>query len=293
MKIAHIGNVAGVGSILARYQKRVGHDTAVFCFDKNTENLFGGKLVDWNGGNKFTRLMTKKRFFGELENYDIWHYHYPYGGLKEALEEHRKKRKYIKHYHGDDLRGKYEDDFCLLSTPDLLRYAPNGVWLPNPIDLDEMASISVDSKNSEVIRLAHYPFYKVYDRENHYNFGELKGCQIVEILNMPHKQVLESIASCDIVIGKILPDMGWFSKFELEGMALGKPVITYVSNDLYEMYRPPIYRTTKETFADDLLSLINNIHEQQRLAGLAREYIKENHDAVKIAHRVEECYQRV
>ena len=42
---------------------------------------------------------------------------------------------------------------------------------------------------------------------------------------MPHLLALNKMSECDIIIGKILPNIGWFGKFELEGMALGKPVI--------------------------------------------------------------------
>ena len=34
-----------------------------------------------------------------------------------------------------------------------------------------------------------------------------------------------TISTCDIVVGKILPSIGWIGKFELEAMALGKPVM--------------------------------------------------------------------
>jgi hypothetical protein len=58
--------------------------------------------------------------------------------------------------------------------------------------------------------------------------------KVVRILDLTHSKALETIANCDVVVGKILPDVGWFGKFELEGMALGKPVIAYVHDVLYE-----------------------------------------------------------
>ena len=51
-----------------------------------------------------------------------------------------------------------------------------------------------------------------------------------------------------------MPEMGWFSTFELEGMVLEKLDIAYVFNKLYEKYKPPIYRTTKDTFEKDLVN---------------------------------------
>jgi hypothetical protein len=51
-----------------------------------------------------------------------------------------------------------------------------------------------------------------------------------------------------------MPEMGWFSTFELAGMVLEILDIAYVSNKLYEKYKPPIYRTTKDTFEKDLVN---------------------------------------
>jgi hypothetical protein len=48
--------------------------------------------------------------------------------------------------------------------------------------------------------------------------------------------------------------MGWFSTFEQAGMVLEILDIAYVSNKLYEKYKPPIYRTTKDTFEKDLVN---------------------------------------
>jgi hypothetical protein len=78
-------------------------------------------------------------------------------------------------------------------------------------------------------------------------------------------QALRIFARSD-VIGKILPDVGWFGKFELEGMGLGKSIITYVSEELYEKYKPPIYRTTKDTFKKDLETIINDRFARIRLS---------------------------
>jgi hypothetical protein len=209
----------------------------------------------------------------------------------------------LKHYHGDDLRGKHENDFCLVSTPDLLQYAPNSKWLPIAIDVDKIELISKKNqqKNSSgIIRVAHYPHYEMYDLGNGDYYTDTltqlqkeNRCEIVRILHFSHVQTLETIATCDIVIGKILPNIGWFGKFELEGMALGKAVIAYVSDELYEKYKPPIYRTTKDTFKYDLENLIGNNIERDRLAKEGHDYIKRYHAVESIAKIVQEYYQKI
>jgi glycosyltransferase involved in cell wall biosynthesis len=296
MRIAHINNVAGVSSSLAKYQRKRGHEADVFVFNRTIHNQFGGNLISyrWN-------LQRKKSVIEKLRPYDVWHYHYPFGSLKKLLEKGLDERVYLKHYHGSDIRGMYDDDFCIVSTPDLLRYARNGKWLPNPIDLEEIESIQemsniVDKGN--VLRVAHYPYYQVY-KEQDYHTEVLADLQnqgkidVIKILGVPHRRSLEIISSCDIVVGKILPRIGWFGKTELEGMALSKPVMAYVSDDLYEKYKPPIFRTTVQTFRKDIESIILDGPERESLGKRAAAYINEHHSADNLIEKLDGYYQKI
>jgi hypothetical protein len=297
MKIAHINNISGIASIIAEQQKRDGHEVDVFVFNDTIFKQFGGsKLNYWSP-------LDRWKLFRNLGRYDIWHYHYPYGSLKRSLEKRKTDKIYLKHYHGNDLRGRLEEDFCLVSTPDLLKYAPKGKWLPNPIDIKEIgATISeLNSSNSKekqedkIAKVAHYPYYKNYSAYDYYSdalsrLQNEKKCEIVNILHQPHLQALRIMASSDVIIGKILPDVGWFGKFELEGMALGKSVITYVSEELYEKYKPPVYRTTKDTFKKDLDLLIEDRFERERLSHEGPRYVRNNHSLESVVKTVMSCY---
>ena len=101
---------------------------------------------------------------------------------------------------------------------------------------------------------------------------------------------MQMIQRSDIVIGKIMPAVGWFGKFELEGMALRKPVIAYVSDYLYEKYRPPIYRTTKETLKEDLIKLMEDEQEINRLSNEGYEYVRKNHSIENIITSLNKYY---
>ncbi len=302
MRIAHINNISGVPSTIAENQKKQGHSVDVFVFNDIIHKQFGGTKVNYRSPIAQWKLFKKLK-----KDYDVWHYHYPYGSLKNNLERRNQGKMYLKHYHGDDIRGKHDNDFCLVSTPDLLQYAPNGRWLPNPIDtpliekiVDAKGESTIDPKknNNGKARVAHYPFYKnSHSPDSDYYTTALNKlqkenkCEKVEIINLSHIQALQAMHSSDIIVGKILPKVGWFGRFELEGMALGKPVITYVSDYLYEKYKPPIYRTTKDTFMQDLESLVADDAEKNRLAIEGQGYVKKHHSIESIIKTVNECYK--
>jgi hypothetical protein len=181
-----------------------------------------------------------------------------------------------------------------------LKYAPNGKWLPNPIDLKEILATREELSNTEmqenqIVKVAHYPYYKNYSGLDYYSdalssLQKEQKCEIINILNQPHLQALRNMATSDVIIGKILPDVGWFGKFELEGMALGKPVVAYVSEELYEKYDPPIYRTTKDTFKKDLEAIFEDRHERERLSREGPKYVRNNHSIESVVEKVMRCY---
>lgn len=306
MRIAHINNVSGIASIIAEYQrKKQQHKSDVFVFNKIIHKQFGGIMINYWSPLSVWNLMQNLQ-----KNYDIWHYHYPYGSLKKRIEKRNKGKIYLKHYHGDDIRGKLDEDYCLVSTPDLLQYTPNGKWLPNPIDFIEIDSYSkitnnidiptitttLNTKEGKIKTVAHYPYYKNHSSYDNFYSDILNSiqkedkCKVIEILNYSHAKTLQLISSVDIVIGKIMPQVGWFGKFELEGMAMGKPVITYVSNELFERYKPPVYRTTRNTFKTDLEYLLEDKTEQNKLGKEGYTYVRKIHTIENIIPVLDKYY---
>lgn len=297
MKIAHINNTSGLGTKISKEQERkYGHQTKIFVFSDIVYKQFGGEIYNYNS------FFSKLKFFNEIKNFDVWHYHYPYGSLKSNLEKKKNKNNnkiMIKHYHGSDLRGKFEDEQCFVSTPDLLKFAPNGIWIPIAIDVNEI--LKTDNiqkrKNNEVKKIAHYPYYKIrktHDDNYSETLNKIKNeynCEIVEIINVKHTEAISLLSECDIVIGKIMPEMGWFSTFELEGMLLEKPVIAYVSDELYEKYKPPIYRTTKDTFEKDLVNLLEDEKRQKKLAAEGKTYVCNTHGVDRVVEMIEKYYR--
>jgi hypothetical protein len=262
LRIAHVGNTSGVASAIAAEQRASGHDVDVFVFDDATEKQFGGIRIDYNS------FVSKMLFFRRLSHYEIWHYHYPYGSLKANLESRKAGKVFLKHYHGDDLRGKREEGFCAVSTPDLLEFAPLGEWIPNPVDLGEINAVKRGTQ-SGVPRVAHYPYYEAMKSLQDYHSAALKRlqgeglCSVAMIIGMTHRE------------------------------SLGKPVIAYVSEELFEKYRPPVFRTTKDTFEEDLVALLQDENERARLSSEGSDYVRKNHDVRHVVGLVESCYRRL
>jgi hypothetical protein len=81
-----------------------------------------------------------------------------------------------------------------------------------------------------------------------------------------------------------------FGKFELEAIALGKPPIAYVSDELYEKYKAPIYKTSKDTSEQDLESLLVYNTERERLVKEGPDYIEKYHSVECVIQTVQKYY---
>jgi len=235
--------------------------------------------------------------------YDIIHNHSPYFSSFGLSLLRKFGKRIIKHYHGSDLRvwKLYESEFCLVSTPDLLDYAPNGLWIPNPVDLE--AFKPKKGLPNEVPTLLHYEYYtghKYYDKnpqvkeiyDHAFKTLQQRGIKFAlkTILGIPHDEMPTVINQSDIIICKVEEALGWYGNMAVEAMACGKPVVAYIRPDLYEKYKPPVYVTTPENLADKLQILIEDANLRKEFSMLGRRYVQEIHDVKKVADKLTQIY---
>lgn len=130
MRVLHVHNLANVPEVMVEYLKREGIDA---------------KLVESVSGEDISR-------------YDIIHAHNPLNmkTMHAYISAKRKKKKFIIHCHGSDVRilssagprhlpmplgrtsmflRKHSDE-VLLSTPDLMEFS-SGTYIPNPVDVEK------------------------------------------------------------------------------------------------------------------------------------------------------------
>lgn len=141
--VLHIWSTAGIGAILAYGLRRKGwksHCTVRSGYDPFFISQHYGCETRNETGAQFTEYALLK-----AKSFDIVHVH----ALPKLIPLFRKmypKKKLILHYHGSDLSNntnpvqiKKLQSFAnkvIVSTPDLLEFEPNAIYLPNPIDTE-------------------------------------------------------------------------------------------------------------------------------------------------------------
>lgn len=157
MKILHVWDQAGVACILARHQRRQGHEVDIMKragYDPFSIFAFYGEPLMDTDGKSFINSVTKR-----AREFDVIHVH----SLFKIIPDMRKKYKHktiILHYHGSEARRDVKEDIqleaedmadaVLGSTPDLEQYVGKRLkYIPNPVDTDHFKPREFSSLDDE------------------------------------------------------------------------------------------------------------------------------------------------
>jgi len=141
MKVLHVWNTAGVGSIIAKTMDKL-YGSESWVVMRKKFDPFGvttyGECWDYNGKIFVLKALLKTR------KYDLIHVH-SLDRIIPFLKFLYPKKIIVLHYHGSDIRGRWSErkrfwckaDAILVSTKELLEGSPKCViYMPNPVDTD-------------------------------------------------------------------------------------------------------------------------------------------------------------
>lgn len=310
--ILHIGNVAGVPQELSRAQRKMGCKSDILFFYLQPV----GHKIDLYYPLKLPfPLKYAEEMYHLLKvsrEYDIFHFHFHFQyrsllpfGVDVLLWKALGKRVII-HHHGLDIRFIGElrmytkfTDKIFVSTPDLLEWSPTAIWIPNPIDLEKFSYVGVENKSkSEEIIIVHAPSNRTIKGTEHVlnAINKLKkegykiNLQLVE--NMLYNKAIEIYKEADIVIDWINPKFGIYGMVSIENMALGKPVLCSIKQNLIDNHylSLPIVNSNPSNLAQNLRMLIEDYNLRKELGEKSRKYVEQMHDAVKVVNKVNRFY---
>lgn len=230
-KIVHVGNTAGIPTILARELRKLGYDAYQYSTESNS----------FFEGNKISKYLL----YLKLLSAGIVHFH----GRWKPLPIGVKANKVVFHYHGDDLRHfrnwvpHKEGVLHLVSTPDLacggyffdkkpcdcaetkLRLFPNPVEIeifkPSDTETEKVPVIIHSPQRSTQIQAMGTSRIREYIKQIE---SEGYSFRYSEFTNVAHSQIPGIFSTSDIIIDRV--DPGFHGVTALEGIAMGKAVVT-------------------------------------------------------------------
>jgi glycosyltransferase involved in cell wall biosynthesis len=303
-------NLAGVGWTNVQALRRRGVDARLVVF--NTQP-FRPDQADWNLNRPRSGLLRQQaiqwRAFAKLlPRTDIFHFYFGLTLVPKKLQFpilKASRRKSLFHFLGADIRERPKEqlmyglkaDARVVGSFAALRFIPyEAEVLPPGIDLSSYDP--VPPVELERVRIVHAPS-NLDKKGTRY---VIEACKQLPVdLDVVHgvrnEEALERIKEADIVVDQVLRD--WHGILSIEGMALGKPVVTSLDEDAVREteehfgLKVPIVRTTKDDLVDTLRPLVESFAERKRLGKAGRAYVEEVHDVERMTDRLLGLYARL
>lgn len=196
------------------------------------------------------------------------------------------------------LQAARESDGIFVSTPDLLEFVPGATWLPQPIELsafDKLADkIPVQNRHTKntttpIVRVAHAPSSRMLKGTTYLEKAierirvENKNAELILIEGKSHIEAMGLCLGADVAVDQLL--IGAYGQFAVEMMALGKPVICYIRDDLRSLYPKelPIISANPETIEAVLRELARFPDRWDAIGQRGRAYVERYHGADVVA----------
>lgn len=194
-----------------------------------------------------------------------------------------------------DYLQEYVDQFVVQDS-EMQGYLPKATIIPRAINLQEWPEVGVERTDCPlVIHAPTDPAFKgtalllaaIEDLK-----AEGLQFDFKHISKMQHSEASTWYKKADIIVDQL--HMGWYGILALEGMALGKPVMVYIREDLAEQYPTiPVENTNPDNVKDKLRALIKDYDRRAALGQRARQYVEEIHSVDKVVPQLVALYNKV
>lgn len=238
----------------------------------------------------------RKKVFYEFHGSDLRDYSYAKTLNKYALSEgydtgsakiKKRAKKICKYADGIILH----DDELIPHLPD---NASDIYVVPLRVDLKKIMPVYVQ-KDNKVVRVVHAPTKRDVKGSDFViqAMQELKTKYAVELIlveNKTQEEALEIYKTADIIVDQLR--IGTYGVFAIEGMAMGKPVVTYITDEMRQRLPEdlPICSANPDTVKDVLEKLIQDGELRYNLGIEGRKYAEKYHDYRKNAQMLYDIY---
>ena len=185
-----------------------------------------------------------------------------------------------------------------VTDPELQTYVPGSTIVPRAIDLTSWQSAPNSSQINRVC-VVHAPSRQEVKGSRHIESAvktlKAKGLDFdyIVVEGLPNSEAKRVYEKADIIVDQLR--IGWYGVLAVEGMAMGKAVVSYVRDDLvHHLGNPaPIENANPVTIVEVLEKLILDDQYRNELGQRGYEYCCGLHDSKKVAAQLVSLYESV
>lgn len=173
----------------------------------------------------------------------------------------------------------YEKVHIIPSMINLEHYQPKKKSRPNK------KALIVHAPTSPAIKGTHYILKAIESLKDDYDFD----FRLVKGLS--HEEAMQIYQDADLIIDQL--HIGSYGLFAVEAMAMGKPVICWISDFMKDHYPSnlPIIIANPDTIKDTIEYTLKNIDMLPGIGEKSRLYVETNHDMIKNSQKMLSLYQ--
>jgi glycosyltransferase involved in cell wall biosynthesis len=174
------------------------------------------------------------------------------------------------------------DGPVFVTTPDLLEFVEDGIWLPLTVDAEEFLSTQPVLER-EVPVVLHAPSASALKGSVYVDpvLTDLDARGLIKyqrVQGVPHSELAEMVRSADIVVDQLL--LGSYGVFACEAMAAGRVTVGHVADPVRDLLPTdlPIAEATPGDFAEVIERLVAERDTARKIADAGPTYVRELHD---------------
>ncbi|MBS4172215.1 glycosyltransferase [Bacillus sp. FJAT-49736] len=325
MKIAHAPTeIAGQMGILTKQLRKKGHKVAGF----NGFHTFLNYKNDILNTDAFEIL---KDFQFLIDNVEIFHFYNTNTFLTDFADIpllKAKGKKLIMHHWGSDVRKHelvkklnpyplpptyYSDeeidrqlsflsqfiDVAIVQDYEAYQYVKDyykKVYiLPLACNLEDIEPAYPSVTNNDPL-IIHAPTNRAFKGSEYVEkaIEKIKGKSTFSfrlLEKVSHEQAMQTYMKSDIIIDQLL--CGSYGMLSVEAMAMGKPVIAYIREDVRNHFPVdlPIVQATPENIDKVLLELVQNPSLRNQIGMASRQYVEKYHSVEKVVMELIKVYE--
>ncbi|GEM_PF-2007562 len=189
-------------------------------------------------------------------------------------------------------------DGVFVPDSELQCYVPDALIVPRAIELHTLDSITTEDEGQGIAVVVHAPSRDIAKGTKHVVAAveELRSAgytfEFHLIQDIPHEEAMALYRKATIIVDSLRT--GWYGVLAVEGMALGKCVVSYISSHLrhYLPYPSPLVSASPDNITGVLRHLLDNPEESAAYGKRGRAFVERYHDARAVAETLMQVYRR-
>ncbi len=158
------------------------------------------------------------------------------------------------------------------------------------IDSEQILPVTTPPRESATLRILHAPNHRNIKGTEYFvrAVKELRDegvdVELILLERVSNEDVKREIANADVIADQLI--IGWYAMFAIEAMAMGKPVLCYLREDLKSLYilkglikegELPIIECNSGNVKEEIRSLIGRKKEFDTIGIKSREFVQNHH----------------